>query len=335
MRKILILAALSLWISQGNAMENLKNEEKENNNRRMGLEIETRKIKVHNPTSQNLVFFKVGNPPYWEFTSDTLDKRFDKTAELEKNIANVEARTILGQKQDKALEAADNILLKFFPAFLNFDKLEGLSEKTTKEEIENLNKIHHKTLESFVSKTLPDQIISEVKQGVFFKGQTGASYLPQITFQVSLADVVKLFNFCKEHLVINSFLKSLGKNELYFEEIEYPESRGFLTLFYFYNYRLFNKAETGQDPRGVKKDISSEPGVKSYLSLMSRADLKVVFNKLDKQVKDEVIKKLNTINSKGGFKDFHIKYYLDSKDINIHDNTTLESFYDYITKEEI
>ena len=110
MRKILILAALSLWISQGNAMENLKNEEKENNNRRMGLEIETRKIKVHNPTSQNLVFFKVGNPPYWEFTSDTLDKRFDKTAELEKNIANVEARTILGQKQDKALEAADNIL---------------------------------------------------------------------------------------------------------------------------------------------------------------------------------------------------------------------------------
>ena len=91
--KFIFLITIYAFGDSSFPMENL------DDNKRMGLEIETRKIKVHNSTTQNLIFFKVGNPPYWEFTSDTLDKHFDKTKELEKNIANVEARTILGQKK--------------------------------------------------------------------------------------------------------------------------------------------------------------------------------------------------------------------------------------------
>ena len=90
---------------------------------------------------------------------------------------------------------------------------------------------------------LPGQTISDIKQGLFFTGQTDASYLPQITFQVSLGNIGKLFTFCKAHPVISRFCESLEKNELYFENIQFSESRGFLTLFYFYQYRLFNKAE--------------------------------------------------------------------------------------------
>lgn len=278
--------------------------------RLMGIEIETSVIKIMSPTPEK-IGFNIGDEhmPNWVLEEDTLDPTFEKVAGSIEFDRNMELRSHYGKEIAAINQIATEIELvlsalyiqsipqlevnppllesvllphsvRVFPidsacpSFLIKSKILSVKKRIIRPQVtyqlpleliprvfQRLQMLKHLGISQFLSDLTPREVSAEIQPVKATSGRLAE------VFKIAAQNKEKgkpIRNYFKEHIATPYSLL--------------PDSRakGFLSLFLYYWYELFNAKEIA----GV------EPGLKQYLGVMSRIPLSQLHASLIKEEQD-------------------------------------------------
>jgi hypothetical protein len=325
----------------------------------MGVEIESNTCKLTVGTQERTGFIIKGLScsMLWHLEDDTIDQALKLQRKLKDYNRNTECRTVGGFDQETISKIAEDIQ----KVFLHIDRSLVLNPtlKLTTQALEALlndGKDTHWTVQVTLDETRSDRTGLLFAKGV---DSSWNSFQPQITYQVPLGLIPKLFERFNNEVTIKNFLNSLIQTSkkfdiippivpdilsennnkmfkilnLFIEEISprmastSADLRGFCYLFLYYWVTLFNDNHIFGEP---------EPGLKQRLYLMSRIPFSQMFDSLQPHEKDTfqgIFKEIiNQYGSSFKLREYY-KDYPDPSNLSanlVQDGLTLKEWYQSI-----
>lgn len=275
-------------------------EEKRASSKLMGIEVETSAIKLRSPGSGKLGFI-IGTPPAWMIEEDTQDNTFEEHEELSEFNRNMEFKTIGGHGKDSIIAISADIekcALKMYessvagpfrlnPAIVKdflakditivpkeSDQGDFIIKSKSESPIIRLQITYQIPLEGIhrVFKRLRELDHGNVKEFLYVLD-------PSIPIRHREPGTFERMEASGASPVIINSLKAKDKLQKLFREkimpvfhlLEENRLKGFMYLFIYYWYEIFNN----------KDEPHPEPGVKPWLAIMSRVPLSQVFDSLE------------------------------------------------------
>lgn len=273
----------------------------------MGIEIETSIIKIMSPTPEK-IGFTIGDEhmPSWVLEEDTLDPTFGKVAGSTEFDRNMELKSNYGKEIAAINQIATEIELVLSTLYIqSIPQLEINSQL-----LENVLRPHSvrvfpldstcpsffikskilsvkkRTIRPQVTYQLPLELIPRVFKRLQTLKHLGImQFLADLTprdpsegskpAKASSGRLAEVFKLAAQNKEKGKPIRNYFKEHVATPYSLLPDSRakGFLSLFLYYWYELFN----------AKEIAGSEPGLKQYLGVMSRIPLSQLYASLTKE----------------------------------------------------
>jgi hypothetical protein len=304
--------------------------------RKMGIELETNTLKLKNDRTYNLTLFEIGHPrPVWALETDTIDGT--ARAHDIHDAANIEAKTFGGFDKDNIIGITNQIVavmqvLKEWVPHAGCPPCEavfGAKDKVWPLPPRGTAAAFKAEMERWAgANKLPIKNFHRDPEFCFY---AEGMYMPQITVQLPLAQISSLFG----HSMVGGIASLRDFEAYYLAHLKGPiegvsddlNTRGFLLFLYYVQNAAYQK-----DARGEARARGGENGVKYALTLMPRADLRVLFKMLVPDEQERI--RAFLVPQAAEFRKYKVKHYLSMEGEPVEDAGTFEDYVNYIVSSE-